>query len=1422
MRPGKIGILYANNMVRDNGYISEEDIIKAYLECSFEADEYDDELTFPNAIRTSFAKKYLIIRQITKESCPSIFEELNQLGVWHIFVLGDDASIIFNDFYTENCTDELNISWTSVLASTQFNKAVPKFWISQETEIAIIINKINNLCGNIATFSTSEDSAFTISFKANFEKALKTRYDISPSPLGEADTAFVVGLGDSAHAAKIQELCHQHKIVITNSAILEYPKLTKVLASGGIVIYFTDIQIHNRENIKLPQLFLKLAFEIRSIYPNEIKKTVYNSEFLDKDFYFDEENYIQLPYALAIIQSGLSRITPSYLGNKNRYLGSRHQLSQSIIGFTNSDYIEELRILGITEFFCAFESDYKPIYSHLMKTRQHNFDVFWEIVKCFGNNSQFSRPIQINIKEEDSNDNNTYRLGINVDGAIRYPIRLPLKTDQRHITMSLVLSLHDLQDSIPINNLAFNDLVDEIELCQDGESSYIYIFPYRTQSSKFGYTFVGTNNRLSAVNLNLVWTKSTIIVSNLESEYLLRKTKSESIKSAKAAIMSRNMSHNLGSHVMFYIKQKLQSVSKIINNDVLHNIITGSQLNIEELQKKLQNSANIELPFLVGLGRFINYLQERQDYIATVATNYIPARSTISFKDFIYDELKPDLRYERHKKDNSSSDNGWQPKNLLLDYIAYSEGYSKSDDIEIKFGEFNGHNPLDDTAKGDFQALRKFNVAVPGGVIGRQAIFSIVENIIRNAAKHSEHRSNGKLVLQLSLVDAENDFTGDFLTDKFRCMRKEKGSMESGESLVKLYQNHKDAFHILRIKLDMPNKKDDIEALVGKLGEDYVEEDGSMKETSKGLKEMRISAAWLRGHSIDTDIPTTEPPVLAVYSEPYDDTDKETISYYLCIPKPCKVAFVVEDMAKYTALNDEIKPFGCQIFEYVEQNEKNQDNKEAVQTFRNQIADYEIVCMDLEKGKRNCILPYISSRYITNSATTKSILDELKGIAKPFKGSDQERKNNKTQYAQIKAAIDSIYEKWFKETYGEVNHKLLIADDKTCEKHQTRNVKEDASQNNTANDLGVILRATGTAKKEDCENSVIYSTHFAGLYKAHCSTNDKDATKSGYELLQSGASIEAITGNNSTDRLIRQDEWNKEWKYKHLSAGLARVAIFDERIFGSFITEKNSNSVDHNKVSALLEKHKGKPMSKEDIMAALRNLNFKNHHAESLAKAIIKERQINWESFYEKYQKPEYNGQVAQTNYERRTWSFNIQADENLDRTMKILGYDAMIGDNLDWADENVHKQPIEIATFKDEDGEYKITLSAEGKKIFTNGNSRIFHYITIHQGILDKIYNVFGIKENEKEKYKVTHALHRFFSKPPLSKETEKKHKSTESFLPNFIIHSGRSKPNEKDMPQHQPFVQFAAIDHAVKDCKYTLVELLATAHYEQGSNNN
>ena len=61
----------------------------------------------------------------------------------------------------------------------------------------------------------------------------------------------------------------------------------------------------------------------------------------------------------------------------------------------------------------------------------------------------------------------------------------------------------------------------------------------------------------------------------------------ESVKSAKAAIMSRNMSHNLGSHVMFYIKQKLESVEKIFKDGALRNLVESPT--IEDFSKRLNN-----------------------------------------------------------------------------------------------------------------------------------------------------------------------------------------------------------------------------------------------------------------------------------------------------------------------------------------------------------------------------------------------------------------------------------------------------------------------------------------------------------------------------------------------------------------------------------------------------------------------------------------------------------------------------------------------------------------------------------------------------------------------------------------------------------------------------------------------------------------
>lgn len=889
---------------------------------------------------------------------------------------------------------------------------------------------------------------------------------------------------------------------------------------------------------------------------------------------------------------------------------------------------------------------------------------------------------------------------------------------------------------------------------------------------------------------------------------LIDKKQRESLKSAKAAIMSRNMSHNLGSHVMFYIKQKLQSVSKIVDNKVLANIIPGELSDLKTIEQKIKENKDVELPFLVGLGRFINYLQERQDYIATIATDYIPANSTISFKDFVYDELKPELRYQRHH--SNSDDAGWKSGNLLLDYIAYSEGYRSCDDIEILFGEFNGSSPVKDTNPDkDFQKLREFNIAVPGGVIGRQALFSIFENIIRNAAKHSERRNDNKLVLQLSLLEKDSVL---FTEDEFRAKRNDDkvDYDKCGLDLKKLYANYFDRYHFLRIKVDMPNPSDIIDTLVNSLADPYIDDNGAMKETTKGLKEMRISAAWLRGKSIDTEIPADEPPALSIYGEPYErDEKKETISYILCIPKPCRVAFVLntadfetlniaefnqsKNLNKLANLNNLFSPYGCKVF-----NQEQLSNDKVIE----EIANYEIVCMS-ENDKDIC--SRISSRYIIDDVTNKNqlkidtLLTNLINSIKNTNCTDE-----KTKKDAIEDSIGSIYEEWFNITYNVVTPKLVIADEKAVENKKTE--KENGS---LSSDSNVILTATGSVTEELVNNAVVYSTHFKGL----AFKNDEQKEPVAYnKMLERAISIESVTGNNSTARLIRQDEWNKEWKTKILSAAMARVAIFDERIFRSFISTESKVHQDGLSVEKI-KKIKTESNDSEGVFQEnLKVYGIPLHDSETIFYAQDDECIQN---IIDKYLIT-YSYDVAQKNHERRIWAFDIRVPEKVNNIVEIVGYNVLIGDCVGAYIERKTDAIITIAKISrhSETSQYNVEL-CDDKMVFANGNGNVFDYISIHQGVLDKIYTAFGVKEAAIEKFKVTNALHSCFSKYHTPKDFTK-------FLPNFIIHSGRSKPSKADMPQPQPFVQFAAVDHAVKDCKYTLVELLATAHYEKSNNNN
>jgi hypothetical protein len=255
---------------------------------------------------------------------------------------------------------------------------------------------------------------------------------------------------------------------------------------------------------------------------------------------------------------------------------------------------------------------------------------------------------------------------------------------------------------------------------------------------------------------------------------LLNKSRKESIRSAIASIMSRNMSHNLGSHVLSrlnYTYSNKENIKPIINEreidgnktirssdaadiEVPENQTIDYILNKSGWQEKMQiKNKLMEYDYYVNygndldkekvkeefisIGHFFKYLQNRQDYIATVTGSGKDIPILQNFKNDVLDELLISEKKKRHK--------AGEIKNLLLENIVLSEKISGKM-IKVYFNNWDCIN--DDTGR---KIAQNLNIALPSGSLGAHAFFSIFENFIRNSAKHSGSDISGKKELEIKI-----------------------------------------------------------------------------------------------------------------------------------------------------------------------------------------------------------------------------------------------------------------------------------------------------------------------------------------------------------------------------------------------------------------------------------------------------------------------------------------------------------------------------------------------------------------------------------------------------------------------------------------------------------------------------------------------
>lgn len=930
---------------------------------------------------------------------------------------------------------------------------------------------------------------------------------------------------------------------------------------------------------------------------------------------------------------------------------------------------------------------------------------------------------------------------------------------------------------------------------------------------------------------------------------LQERAREEAMKSAKAAIMSRNMSHNIGSHVMSYLKQHLGSVKDIVADGILSDLINGEN----ELAKKLENTTeNTTLPFLMGLGHFISYIQERQDFIATIATDYIPYFGNVNFKDTIYDDLNPDKRAERHtERTNGKTDN------ILLGNIARSEGLGRNNqstskrsgqlaDIILNFQDsdnnvFDGNpvvnkdNPIvgRENAEKALKKMRKWEVSVPGGVIGRQAVFSIVENLIRNTAKHGNWRDHGRLELTF------NYYTKDSLTKEFcdlkereaTILRKntdENGNLKlSNEDKVKLAEIRKgleqwnedaaptdkphlwggdrkkhnslmevlwyfycqsqdaDDLYFVTITDNVNISEDAVDKLRKAVTDPYIDNESRMIEGNKGIKEIRISAAWLRGAKNEEEYynsgarlidPQTWKKAPLVYVRQHCGC----LQYIICLQKPRKLA-VVSRRPFSEGSEKAFKKLNCRYY-----------TPEAYKAEKNKSFDF-ILFDDSNKAEKE-EYSYDALKPISSSRFWK--LSDIEELAK--KDDKEEPELFKKLQNVTEESLNDILLLLFKElSHYEAEDSIWI-DDKTAAANVDRDTNGTTPKYIKSNYITV---QDGISKGV---HKYIYRTHHDSEKEY---SNYIDAVNDG--TIEGNIFVEGISGNNSTDRLVRNEKLDDIWFYKHLHAMKEQVAVFDERLFTkifgieeSHLKDEGTFKIDDSNRDLYRERYYEEIINSNDEQYS----SFVDNNTQEEQDRILLEIFRNETSPTTSKDNVDAQNGIKPIVYKQKgVYVFTLIQDPNPDKQNVFNLYGLSKESSITKA------ICIKIASlsWSQTDGlrfDGKIRCQEDQVDGYVN-NYKQFDRISIHQGLLDKLYEMFGIKDKPQDKERLTRQFHQAFSN---SKNENK------NFLPGFCIHSGRSKPSQIDMPQKLPFIQYASIENAVLDCKYSLVELLDFARYE------
>jgi hypothetical protein len=575
---------------------------------------------------------------------------------------------------------------------------------------------------------------------------------------------------------------------------------------------------------------------------------------------------------------------------------------------------------------------------------------------------------------------------------------------------------------------------------------------------------------------NFLWMYSY----NDTAKKLIHETHIYAIKSAIAAIMARNLSHNLGSHVITNTKAELEQLA--VNNSDLQ-------------------------PQLSGLAKLLHYIQERQDFIAVLAAGETYASGPVNLKEHIFDYIAYDGPSIRHKSSEF--------RNYILEHLVKSESFTRDEsqqlELQLIVNTKDKSHCLKSLKEDDVavKALNKISLSIPYGLNGRQAFLTIIENFIRNSAKHLKNDLKKNLTIGIAIEKVKID------------VRRIKGRCNNNQYQITIFDNKANfdsVIHNINKQGKVFEKKKDrgeYEIISGSL---QILSGQKTNHNNKGLKEMLICLAWMQGED----------------------------NYSIIEDNPSKLDFQVvpvDDCGKYSKHKD--ANFGIRF-----NLDCYHEDVYVVKKDLNKALPEHVTKLEFDPKKNNNIKEFQKFIFNLPSSQTYVIVDD-----------NVERVNTFRRYLprviEYNGTNEDVYNCYYNNFIGDERINLVIID-QSGEKKDAKKVEKDERirfiSNQDEEEQINKLDQNGESKY------ILFRNHYEKLESKNDGKPIKDFIK---ELKGNCIFIEGISGGNYTNSLIRTAEFSKKHVNKILESCLTRICLIDERLYDKFKDPKNDGAIDN-------------------------------------------------------------------------------------------------------------------------------------------------------------------------------------------------------------------------------------------------------------------